>query len=72
MAAQGGCGQLHVALDHDKAGYLERCLCCCAPLPSPYGEALEGRFEYYGLPPRDQVYGINVCAGLAIGFGCVL
>ena len=36
-----------------------------------YGEALECRFDNYGLPPRDQVYGINFCAGLGIGFDYV-
>ena len=44
---------------------------CCAPLPQPYGGALEGSFEYYGIPSRDQVLDIDFCAELEMGFDCV-
>ena len=36
------------AIDHNEAERFERCTCCGAPLPQPYGEALEGNFEDYG------------------------
>ena len=61
---QGGCGQLDVDVGHDEAGHLERCACCGTPLLQHYGEAPECSFD-------DQVYGIDFCAELRIGFDCV-
>ena len=71
MAVQGGCGQSDVPVDDDEAGHLKRFACCGAPLPQPYGEALKGSSEDYGIPTWDQVFEIDFCAGLGIGFGYV-
>ena len=68
LREEGELGQFDVAVDHDEVGHLKRCACCGAPLPQPYGEALVGRVKYCDQPPRDQVYGIDICAGLGIGF----
>ena len=61
------CWQLDVVVDYDQAGHLERCACCGAPLPHPYGAALEGSSEDYGIPSRDQVFRIDFCAWLGLG-----
>ena len=31
----------------------------------------KAKFEDYGVPSRDQVFGIDFCAGLGTGFECV-
>ena len=58
-----------MAVDHGEDGHLKRCACCGAPLPQPFGEALEDSFEAYSIPSRDQVLEIDFCAGLGFGGG---
>ena len=67
MEETGGTGKFDVALNHGEVGHFKRCGCCGAPLPQPYGEALEGGFKESGMPSRDRVFEINVCAGLGVG-----
>lgn len=57
---QGGCGQFGVAVDHDPAGHLERRPCRGVTFSQPHLQALESRFEGYGLPPRYKGYGFGI------------
>ena len=51
-----------MAVDHDKAGHLERRASCGVPLSQSHGQAMEGTYEEYdyGTPSRHQGFRTDV------------
>ena len=66
QAVQGGCGQFHVAINHDATRHFERGACCGAPFIQPQRQALESSSEDHGIPSRDKGYWFDFVRGLGL------